>query len=209
MSYPTTGSQTELNAINQILMSVGQAPVTTLERTNPDVAICWDTLIEVSREVQSEGWTFNREYDYPMTPNQDNEILYPANALQVDISTNPAYWNGRKYDTVKRGDKLYDRRGHSYKWTETIYCDIKWLFPWQDLPVPIQDYIVCKASAIASSRIVGDPAQYQILQQKEAYTRAMAIEYEANQGDFSFFGFPRNGTNYNSYQPYQALNRIA
>ncbi len=48
MPYPTTGSKTELQAINQILASVGQAPVTTLERTNPDVAISYDTLLEVS-----------------------------------------------------------------------------------------------------------------------------------------------------------------
>jgi hypothetical protein len=209
MSYPTTGSQAELQAINQILMSVGQAPVTTLERTNPDVAICWDTLLEVSREVQSEGWTFNREYDYPMTPDMDKHILYPENALQLDISTNPTYWTGREYDPVKRGDRLYDRRSHSDKWDETIYCDIKWFFDWEDLPIPMQDYITCKAAATASTRLIGDPTQYQILQQKEAYMRAMVQEYEANQGDYSFFGFPRRGTHYNSYQPYQALNRLA
>jgi hypothetical protein len=30
MPFPTTGSNTELQAVNQILASVGQAPVTTL-----------------------------------------------------------------------------------------------------------------------------------------------------------------------------------
>tara|TARA_Y100000748_G_scaffold109091_1_gene91356 strand:- start:5629 stop:6258 length:630 start_codon:yes stop_codon:yes gene_type:complete len=209
MSYPTTGSKAELQAINQILMSVGQAPVTTLERTNPDVAICWDTLTECSREVQSEGWTFNREYDYPMTPNENKNIVYPANVLQMDISNNPEYYTGKQYDTVKRDGKLYDRRAHSYEFTETIYCDIKWLFAWEDLPTPIQDYITAKAATMVSNRIVGDPNQYQILQQNEGYTRAMALEYETNQGDYSFFGFPRRGTNYVSYRPYQAMNRIA
>ena len=207
MSYPTTGSQTELNAINQILMSVGQAPVTTLERTNPDVAICWDTLMEVSREVQSEGWTFNTEYSFPMTPNKDKEILYPENALQVDIANDPTYPTGRKYDTVKRGNKLYDRRNHSYTWTETIYCDIKWEYPLEDLPKPIQDYIVCKAATTTSSRIVGDPNQYQILQQKEAYARAMAIEYETQQGDFNYNQNPRYDNYYVTYNPMFALRR--
>ena len=81
------------------------------------------------------------------------------------------------------------------------------MFPLEDLPTPIIDYIICKAASIVSSRIVGDPSQYQILQQNEAYTRAMAIEYETNQGDFSFFGFPRQGSNYISYQPFKALQR--
>ena len=50
---------TELEAINRMLSAIGQAPVTTVEETNPDVAICKRTLYQVSQEVQSEGWTFN------------------------------------------------------------------------------------------------------------------------------------------------------
>jgi hypothetical protein len=207
MPYPTTGSKTELQAINQILASVGQAPVTTLERTNPDVAISYDTLIEVSREVQSEGWTFNREYDYPFTPNENNEIPYPPNALQLDISNNPYDYNSSKYDTVKRDGKLYDRRNHTYKFNETIKCDVKWFFDWEDLPIPIQDYVTCKAATIVSSRLIGDPEQYQILQQKESYMRAMALEYETQQGDYSMLNSPRQASNYIGYQVATTLQR--
>jgi hypothetical protein len=82
-----------------------------------------------------------------------------------------------------------------------------WYFDWVDLPIPIKDYIVAKAAAIVSSRIVGDPNQFQVIQQREAYTRAMALEYECNQGDYTFFGHPRGGNFYNSYQPYHALTR--
>jgi hypothetical protein len=46
MPFPTTGSNTELQAVNQILASVGQAPVTTLttEETlviNEVSRLCW------------------------------------------------------------------------------------------------------------------------------------------------------------------------
>lgn len=207
MPIPTTGSKTELQAINQILASVGQAPVTTLERTNPDVAISYDTLIEVSREVQSEGWTFNREYEYPFTPDQEGHIGYPKNVLQLDISSNPYYLQGSKYDTVKRDGKLYDRRNHTFVFTDTILCDVKWFFDWDDLPTPIQDYIVCRASTVVSNRIVGDPEQYTILQQKEAYMRAMALEYETQQGDYNMFKSPRLENNYIGYEPFKALQR--
>ena len=51
-----------LPAVNLILASCGQAPVTTLlDQTNPEVTIVNDTLSQVSKEVQSEGWTFNTE----------------------------------------------------------------------------------------------------------------------------------------------------
>ena len=207
MPYPTTGSKTELQAINQILASVGQAPVTTLERTNPDVAISYDTLLQASREVQSEGWTFNREYSYPFTPNGKGEIPYPNNVLQLDASNDPAYYKGRKYDTVRREGKLYDRRHHTYKFEGVLLCDVKWYFDWDDLPIPIQDYITAKASALVSSRLVGDTKQYQTLLQQEAFTRAMALEYETQQGDYSFFGGTRHENNYNPYIPLKALQR--
>ena len=45
MAFPTTNAVTELPAVNQILASCGQAPATTLDQTNPDVAIAYSTLL--------------------------------------------------------------------------------------------------------------------------------------------------------------------
>ena len=292
MPFPTTGSNTELQAVNQILASVGQAPVTTLtteetlvinevsrftgsisgttlttetanipvgtyiggtgvesgtsiatagveqatdpvtyeytvnisqtvaERamtqsivtsrvetpTNPDVAIALNTLREVSREVQAEGWTFNKEYDYPITPDSNNEVNIPSNVLQMDL--NQSYTQNMDRDSVNRGGKLYDRTAHSYKWLdETLYVDIIWEFDWGSIPEPVQAFIVARAASIVSSRIIGDGTQYQMLQQKEAFARAMAMEYETSQGDYSFFGSPKGQNYYQSYQPYHTLQR--
>ena len=47
MAYPTYAVSTELDAVNQILSSVGQAPVTTLDLQNPEVAIALNTLIHL------------------------------------------------------------------------------------------------------------------------------------------------------------------
>ena len=299
MPFPTTGSNTELQAVNQILASVGQAPVTTLTteetfvmsevsrftgsiagttlttttanipigtyiggegvvagtsiatagveqatdpvtyeytvnisqtvsersmtqaavtstvetQTNPDVAIALSTLREVSREVQAEGWTFNKEYNYPWSPNDDNHILIANNILQMDLNQN--YTQNMNRDAVIRQGKLYDRnaKGRSvdadpYIWTdETVYVDITWYFDWADIPTPVQSFITARAAAIVSSRIIGDSTQYQMLQQKEAFARAMALEYECNQGDHTFFGSPQGQNYYQSYQPYHTLYR--
>ena len=205
MAFPTTNATQELPAVNQILQSCGQAPVTTLDQTNPDVAIAYQTLLEVSREVQAEGWSFNKELNYKMVPDNNNEIFIPNNMLQIDLSDNP---NNMGYDVVRRNGKLYDKISHSYTWPKgNVECDVVWLFDWVDLPRPIQDFITARAASIVSSRIVGDTNQYQILQQKEAYTRAMAMEYECNQGDYTYFGHPGETNNYQSYKPYRALYR--
>jgi hypothetical protein len=208
MPIPTTNATQELPAVNQILASVGQAPVTSLDQTNPDVAIAYDTLLTVSREVQAEGWSFNTEFDTPKTTDANKEFSIPNNMLQVDLTTSSA--NAYK-NVVRREGKLYDRYNHTYEITDgagdEIRLDIVWLFDWVDLPIPIQDYIVSRAAVLVSTRIVGDGGQYQMLQQKEAYTRAMALEYECNQGDYTFFGTPAGQNNYISYKPYQALYR--
>lgn len=207
MSFPTTDAQGELQAVNQILASVGQAPVTTLEQTNPDVAIAYNTLQQVSREVQAEGWTFNKEYHYPLKPNTDQEFKIPDNMLQMDLCMDELY--NRDKDPIRRDGKLYDRNSHSFKWEEdkTHYFDIIWFFEWSDLPPTIRDYITSRAAAIVSMRIVGDPNLYQILAQQEAYMRSNALQYETEQGDYTFFGHPRGGDYYNSYQPFHALYR--
>ncbi len=91
MAFPTTNAAQELPAINQILMACGQAPVTTLDETNPDVAIAYQTLLEVSREVQSEGWTFNKEEHSHIEPDDNNEIPILSNYLQIDLTPSYSY----------------------------------------------------------------------------------------------------------------------
>ena len=175
-------------------------------QTNPDVAIALNTLREVSREVQAEGWSFNTEYDYKITPDNNNEIKIAEDVLQMDL--NQGYPENIEKEAIFRGGKLYDKKKHSYEWTaEHVYVDIVWEFTWENIPAPIQAHIVARAAAIVSSRIIGDPNQYQILQQKEAVTRSQAMEYECNQGDYTFFGSPAAGNFYRPYKPFHTLQR--
>ena len=207
MPFPTTNAATELPAINQILSSCGQAPVTTLDQTNPDVAIAYDTLLQVTKEIQSEGWTFNRENHYELIPDVNNEVLIPNNILQLKLSQNGT---NAQYDGIRRSGKLYDRIHHRYTWPDhsKIECDVIWEFDWVDIPDPIQNFIVSRAATITSQRIVGDGNQYSMLQEQEAYARSSALEYETSQGQYTIFGHPYDKTNYYaSYKPFQALTR--
>jgi hypothetical protein len=205
MPFPTYAVSTELDAVNQILSSVGQAPVTTLDLQNPEVSIVLNTLREVNRQVQAEGWIFNTERHYELTPdNETNEIAYPFNLLQIDTNT-PQHKD--RYDVVKRGTKLYDRQNHTYTFTDSIYADVVWYFDFTDVPPAIQTYITARAARMCATKMIGDRELNGLLQEQELQTRAAAIEYDCNQGDYSMFGF-RDGENYyNSYQPFQALMR--
>ena len=206
MPFPTTNATQELPAINQILPSCGQAPVTTLDQTNPEVAIAYDTLLQVSREVQSEGWTFNREYHYTdIIPDVNKEVIIPNNIIQIKLSENA---QNRPHDGIRRSGKLYDRQNHTYQWDYSPEFDIIWYFDWIDLPDPIQTYITARAATLVSGKIVGDDDQYARLQQQEALARSSAMEYETSQGQFTMFGHPQGQQNYyQSYQPFHALQR--
>ena len=206
MPFPTTNAAQELPAINHILTSCGQAPVTTLDQTNPEVAIAYATLLQVSREVQSEGWTFNKEYHYEMATNDDKEIVIPNNMIQIKLTENT---QNTTYDGIRRAGKLYDRQNHTFKWEYSpLECDIIWEFDYIDLPEPIQNYITARAATIVSGRIVGDDSQYARLQQQEVQSRALAMEYETQQGQFTMFGHPQGQqAYYQSYQPFHALQR--
>jgi hypothetical protein len=204
MPFPNALVATELAAVNQILGAVGQAPVTTLDQTNPDVAIAYDTLVEVNREVQAEGWSFNTETEYPFTPDTNNEILIPDNILLLDLSD---CYENKGIEVVRRNAKLYNKIEHTFTWDKQIKCDVVWLFDFNDLPIPFRDFISARSSVQASTKMVGESTVYQMLQQKEAMARANAMEYECNQGNYSFFGMPRGNNFYNSYQPYKTLAR--
>ena len=126
MAVDTTKDLTELNAVNSVLGAIGQSPVTTLDFENPETSFVYNLLQECSRDIQDEGWVFNREQNYPLLPNSANEIIIPANVLRMDVSENDVY---RYTDVIKRDGKLYDKLTHSYTFTEGMYFDIVWFFP--------------------------------------------------------------------------------
>jgi hypothetical protein len=206
MPFPTTYVDTELSAVNQILAAVGQAPVTELDQTNPEISLAYDTLIQSSVECQSEGWGFNTELNYPITPDTDGFIYIPANMLLVDLSNT---LDNAGLDVVKRDGRLYETTGHTFKWptTKPVECDVVWLFDWKDIPAPFRNYVIARASTYMSLKVIGESTQYQLLQQREALHRSIILEYECNQGDYSMFGFKRGDNYYTSYQPYNTLLR--
>jgi hypothetical protein len=206
MSYPTSLTDTELSAVNQILGAVGQAPIQTLDQTNPDVDIAYTTLIDVSRSVQAEGWNFNTENAFELIPDNSGFIYVTKEMLGIDLSDLP---ENRGYQVTQRDGKLYNKTNHTFVWdkTATFKCDIVWLVEFKDTPQVFQDYIVAKASVLASVKMIGDKDQYVLLQDRERSTRASLLEADCNQGNYSMLGYNTGESFYYSYQPFKTLAR--
>ena len=203
--FPTYAVSTELDAVNQILSSVGQAPVNTLDIQNPEVFIIINTIKEVTRQVLLEGWTFNTERGYKLQRRaSDNRIPLSRNMLAVDSNREK---HGDKYDLVLRDDVLYDRHNHTDVFEEDITADVLWAVEYTYLPPAVQAYVTAKAARMCAIKMVGDSELSQLLAEQEATTRAALIENECQQGDYSIFGHPDGQNYYTSYQPYRALFR--
>ena len=206
-------TENELSSVNSILMAIGQAPISRiynktdgeLTYVNPEISFIHQILMEVNSDVQNEGWVFNTEYCYPLTPNSDGEIHVPANVLRMDMCDNSTY---RTTNFVLRGGKLYDKYNHTFNHNpdKAIHFDIVWKWDYEELPSVFKRYITLRASGRAATQLVTNPQLVQLLSTQELQARAACMEYECNQSDSTFFGTP-DGTSYRSYQPYRTLSR--
>lgn len=154
----------ELTAINTLLAAAGESPVSSLTTSGlADVAEARAVLDELSREVQSSGWAFNTEYEYPLVPDADGLITLPQNTLRVDADR-----TFTQVDTVQRGLRLYDRKNHTYTFTESrLTGTIVFLLAFDELPETARRYITIKASRVYQARVLGSDTQFKFSEAEE------------------------------------------
>ena len=210
MTTTTTTLDTELSAVNSILGSIGQSPISQLDFTNPEVSFVYNLLKESNQDVQSEGWTFNIEYHIKNSnKTSDNKFIIPSDVMRIDMED---AWD-RTRDFVRRKDsdgiwKMYDRVNHTFEYPDDdhFFVNKVRLLEFEDIPSVFQRYIIYKASGRAAVQLVSNQQLQQMLATYELQARAACLEYECNQGDHSFFGWPDESA-YQPYKPYQMLRR--
>lgn len=165
---------TELNAVNSMLATVGEAPINTLEDLGVvDAITARSALQEVTREVLVEGYTFNTDNNFPITPEgfAPFEAKIPPNALNVVP-------NDRTL-TV-RGNRLYDTSRFSYDFQgfDTIACQIIWGLEFDELPEVTRQYVALRAARRFQKRAVASDLLHSITEEDER--RAMWVHRKTN-----------------------------
>lgn len=138
--------QTELDAVNQMLASIGQAPVNTLEVSGiGDVADARRFLTSTARDVQTAGWSWNTDRNVVLQPNTFGEIAVPIGVLDLDsedrasniiVRRNPATGNMA----------LWDGDNNTFTFTSSVTVTTILGFPFNDLPQTARTYIAALAS---------------------------------------------------------------
>ena len=206
MASTTTDTETELSAVNAILGAIGQSPVTSIDKTNPEIGFIYNILRDSNVDLQAEGWHFNTEKHVTYTPDSTTgKIAIGADILRMDTTDG---WTDRTHDVVKRNGYLYDKQSHSddFSGHTTILLDIVKLISYADLPEVFKRYIIYRSSVRAAAQLVGNAQLAQLLSQQEVLARAAIMEYECNQGNHTMFGLPEDSV-YTAYQPWRTLGR--
>lgn len=173
----------ELEAVNAILASIGEAPVETLDGPFTDAEIAQDLLKQESRGVQTQGFTFNTERSVTLTPDSYGVIHLPQNILRF-IYTDRSI--------VQRGFRLYDATNHTYEFTSSVECDLVLALPYDELPEALRRFLYFRAGRIFQDRFGGDRILHQFNYQDELGAWAAFQNYEAEVGGYNVFTSPSN-----------------
>lgn len=136
---------TSLDAVNIILNSIGEAPVSSLNSGLAEAEAAEARLIEVSREVQAKGWLQNTEREITLVRDNFNRIPIPNEYLRVDtagkhinINATVRTMNSRRY--------LYNKEARTFEFDYPVVCDVVIQYNFEDLNVELQNYIAYRAA---------------------------------------------------------------
>ena len=174
---------TETEAVNAMLAALGEAPIQDVDTaTQADVQVALNTLREVARNVQAEGWQFNTDLALQLTPDgtlewTDNDdettelnVFLPPEALIRWELSNTSDQLG--FQVALRPPKIYvadqvfydrslNRDGFDAEEVEYLYIDAIYAFDFEDLPQTVRAYITALAMRqFAESRGAADAVQY-------------------------------------------------
>ena len=187
----TTQTRTsELEAVNTILSTIGEAPLNTLSGSLPvDGTIAKNVLSEVSREVQSQGWHFNTHYKVTLSRDTDNKIPLATNIVRIEID--PRQYSKVSYDIVQRNNFLYnlakneDTFDTNFKNVTAVY-----LLPFDEIPEQAKRYITIRSARIFHDRTLGANTIHKFSQEDEAKSLSILKQAESHTGDYSIFDTP-------------------
>lgn len=177
-----TTPTTVLEAVNQIIATIGEPPVNTIEDSGVmDAVMALQALSSVNRSVQAKGWHWNTEDNFPLTAAYPSgEVYVPSNTLRADAS---GEWADR--DFVLRGSRLYDRENHTYEIGETVTVNVVLLLDFEELPEAARNYITIKAARRFNEGQIGSQLLSSFTEKDELDALITLQEEEADTADLN------------------------
>lgn len=186
----TQSRTTELEAVNTILSTIGEAPLNTLSGSLPvDGTIAKNVLSEVAREVQSQGWHFNTHTNVTLTRNTDNKIPLANNVVRVEID--PRKYSKGDYNIVQRDTFLYNLAKNEETFDKDFdNATVVYLLPFNEIPEQAKRYITIRSARIFHDRTLGANTLHKFSQEDELKALSILKQAESLTGDYTIFDTP-------------------
>lgn len=174
------GTGAELDAVNEILASIGEPPVVTLDDdANADVANARLVLSKINRQIQSRGWTFNIEEDATLTPDMNSKLIpYSLDYLSMLSSSGTTTY-------INRSGYVYDKSAATDEFDSPITVNLIRLRDYDEMPECFRSWIVAKASRQFNARFFGAPEVDASLAEEEQDAAQRCFEYELDYGKYN------------------------
>jgi hypothetical protein len=181
-----TTRTTELEAVNTILSTIGEAPLSTLTGSLPvDGTTAKNILNEISREVQSAGWHFNTQYKVDLTRDTDNKVPIGTDVVRVELNNK---YDKSSYDVVQRGSYLFNLAKNSdifdQDFTENTLI---YILQFEDLPEQARRYITIRSARVFHDRTLGANTLHKFSSEDEARSLSVMKQAETATGDNTIF----------------------
>ena len=186
----TTTRSTELEAVNVILSTIGEAPLNSLSGSLPvDGTVAKNVLSEVAREVQSAGWHFNTHYKATLTRDTNNKIPVGTNVVRVELDPNLV--SKADYDLVQRDGFLFNMAKNTDIFDRN-FEDVTQvlLLPFNEIPEQAKRYITIRSARVFHDRTLGANTLHKFSQEDEKQALSILRNAEARTGDFTIFDTP-------------------
>ena len=182
---------TELEAVNTILSTIGEAPLSTLTGSLPvDGTMAKSVLNEINREVQSMGWHFNTQPKVTLSKDAGNSTIPLAtNVLRVQL--NPYLHSKTDYDIVQRDNILFNLVTNTSTFTEDLK-DVKivYLLDFSEIPEQAKRYITIRSARVFHDWTLGANTLHKFSVEDEEKSLVILRQAEASTGDYSVFDSP-------------------
>ena len=181
-----TTRTTELEAVNTILSTIGEAPLSTLTGSLPvDGTTAKNILNEISREVQSAGWHFNTQYKVDLTRDTDNKVPIGTDVVRVELNNK---YDKSSYDVVQRGSYLFNLAKNSNIFDQDFTENtLIYLLQFEDLPEQARRYITIRSARVFHDRTLGANTLHKFSSEDEARSLSVMKQAEMATGDNTIF----------------------
>ena len=175
---------TELEAVNTILSTIGEAPISTLTGSLPvDASIAKSVLDEICREVQSMGWHWNTHYKVDLSRDGNNKIPVGTDWLRVRLASK---YDRSSYDVIQRDNYLYNLAKNEDTFTQDFdNTEVVYLLDFSKIPEQAKRYITIRAARVFHDRTLGANTLHKFSKEDEVKSLSVLRNAETETGEYS------------------------